>query len=405
MSEVKKRVLNNGLVLLGEPRAESCSASIGFFVRTGARDEVGPESGISHFLEHMMFKGTKRRSALDITYELGSLGAQANAYTSEESTVFYSTVVPEKFSAMQELLTDMLRPALNQDDFDTEKKVILEEIALYQDKPQFVMFEQSTQSFFDGHPAGNSVLGTTKSITDGTLDQMLSYFQRRYSPANMSLIATGNFDWERFCSDAEKYCSEWKPFEAGRKTLPYKRVTPDAKTFTKEDLQQGHLLLMRSGVSAQDPRRYAMAVLGLILGDSGGSKLYWELVESGLCEVCVFDDDQKDGTGTILIYAVTEPSRIESVKAKIMQVISDPLSFSEEDLVRAKRKIATRIVLSGELPIGRLMSIGNDWLYRDKVTTLEEIKQQILSVTKEDISKLLNEIPLTDWSTYTLLPK
>jgi predicted Zn-dependent peptidase len=402
MSEVKKLVLDNGLVLLGEPNVHSQSASIGYFVRTGARDEVGPESGVSHFLEHMMFKGTKKRSAMDITYELGNLGAQANAYTSEESTVFYGTVVPEKFQPMQELLSDMLRPALTQEDFDTEKNVILEEIALYQDKPQFVMFEKATKAFFDNHPAGNSVLGTTQSITDVTRDQMASYFERRYSPANMALVASGKFDWDKFCKDASELTKTWKPFEAGRKANPYKRTNPHEHKFTKEGLNQAHLLLMTNGVSAQDDMRYAGSVLSSVLGDGGGSKLYWELVETGICEVCVLDADEKDNTGTILVYATTEPDRIDSVKEKIVSILSNPLNFSTEDLERAKRKIATRVVLSGELPIGRLMSIGNDWLYRGQITALKEVERKILSITKDDLANFVKLYPLDGWSTYTM---
>ena len=127
--------LANDLVLLGEIKKTTKSAAIGFFVGTGSRDELVSEVGVSHFLEHMMFKGSAKRSAIDLTYALGAIGAQANAFTSEENTVFYGAVLPEYFSAMQEILSHMLRPALLTEEFDTEKKVILEEIALYEDRP------------------------------------------------------------------------------------------------------------------------------------------------------------------------------------------------------------------------------------------------------------------------------
>src|SRR5258708_1167985 len=159
--EILLHTLKNGLTLIGEPNSANKSAAVGFFVRTGARDEVGKEAGISHFLEHMMFKGTEKRSSLDITYQLGNIGAQANAYTSEENTVYYSAIIAEFFSEIVELLCDMLRPALDRDEFNLEKKVILEEIALYQDRPQFYLFENAISTYFNSHTPGNSVLGTT----------------------------------------------------------------------------------------------------------------------------------------------------------------------------------------------------------------------------------------------------
>jgi predicted Zn-dependent peptidase len=144
-STYKQTQLKNGLTVIGESNPANVSSAIGFFVRTGARDETPAESGLSHFLEHMMFKGTPTRSAIDINMALGNLGAQANAFTSEENTVYYAAVIPERFSEMQELLSDMLRPALDPNEFDMEKKVILEEIALYQDRPHFFLFENAFQ--------------------------------------------------------------------------------------------------------------------------------------------------------------------------------------------------------------------------------------------------------------------
>jgi len=208
-AKVHREELSNGLTVIAEHNSAAASASIGFFTRTGARDESAAESGISHFLEHMMFKGTPKRSALDINLELGNLGAQANAFTSEENTVYYATVIPEKFSAMQELLTDMLRPALDPAEFDMEKKVILEEIALYRDRPHFYLFENSIKDYFGEHPAGNSVLGSHESVSAITREQMKDYFDRRYTPPNMILAATGNFDLDRFLTDARGLCGGW----------------------------------------------------------------------------------------------------------------------------------------------------------------------------------------------------
>src|SRR6266700_3867048 len=156
--------LDNGLNIVGEFNDGAQSMAAGYFVRTGARDETAGISGCSHFLEHMMFKGTNRRSADDVNREFDEIGAQYNAFTSEENTVYYGAVLPEYQRRVVDLLTDMMRPALREPDFDVEKNVILEEIALYQDRPQFTVMDDARAAFYDGHPLGNSVLGTTESI-------------------------------------------------------------------------------------------------------------------------------------------------------------------------------------------------------------------------------------------------
>ena len=338
-SKVHKEILPNGLTILADNNDANASASIGFFVRTGARDETDVESGVSHFLEHMMFKGTPTRSALDINLELGNLGAQANAFTSEENTVYYSTVIPEKFSAMQELLTDMLRPALDPEEFNMEKKVILEEIALYRDRPHFYLFETSFKDYFGSHPAGNSVLGSHESVSAISRDQMKDYFDRRYAPSNMTLVATGNLPLEQF------------------------------------------------------------------MGDSSGSKLYWELIDKGLADSASVDSDERDGTGCFMVYVSTSPDRLDEVVSIAKKVVGAPLDFTDADLERAKAKIVSRIVLDGELPMGRLMSLGMEWTYRKTITPLAEVVRKVRAVTREDIQKSLEKFSHREWSEYRLLPE
>ena len=157
--------LPNGLQLIGETIPTARSTAVGFFVQTGARDEVGTESGVSHFLEHMMFKGTPRRTALEVNLDFDRIGASYNAYTSEENTVYYAAVLPEYLPTAVDILTDILRPSLRLDDFTTEKQVILEEIKMYEDSPGSMAWDYAKQIYFDKHPLGNSILGTTDSIT------------------------------------------------------------------------------------------------------------------------------------------------------------------------------------------------------------------------------------------------
>src|SRR5690606_34981963 len=186
-----KAVLGNGLTVIGEHNDGAASVAAGFFVNTGARDEATDVSGVSHFLEHMVFKGNELFTAEDINRTFDELGANYNAFTSEERTVYYGSVLPERLPELVDLLSQLMRPSLRQEDLEVEKKVILEEIAMYEDRPAFHVFDLSSPKFWGGHPLGNSVLGSTQSIRDLQRDQMMEYFERRYSPANLVLAVAG----------------------------------------------------------------------------------------------------------------------------------------------------------------------------------------------------------------------
>jgi predicted Zn-dependent peptidase len=403
-TKVYQEVLSNGLTIIAESNPANVSAGIGFFVRTGARDETARESGVSHFLEHMMFKGTPTRSALDINLELGNLGAQANAFTSEENTVYYAMVIPERFKAMQELLTDMLRPALDPEEFSMEKKVILEEIALYRDKPHFYLFENAFKDYFGSHPAGNSVLGSDDSIAAVTRDEMKAYFDRRYSPSNIVLVASGNFSVDEFLKDARSLCGRWTDLGVGRNISRHESKSI-YKEFRRKNLSHSHAVLLAKGASAQDEERYALSILSNILGDSSGSKMYWELVDKGLADSASFDSDERDGTGCVMVYVSTSPSKLDGVITIAKKIMERPLDFSDADLERAKAKIVSRIVLDGELPMGRLMSLGLEWIYRRTTTPLSEVIAKVRSISRGDIERALQKFPLNDWSEYRLLPE
>ncbi len=400
----QRAVLANGLTVLGEPNPANASAALGFFVRTGARDETPAESGVSHFLEHMLFKGTPTRSAIDINLELGNLGAQANAFTSEENTVYYSAIIPENFRAMQELLSDMMRPLLDPQEFDMEKKVILEEIALYQDRPHFYLFENAFKDFFSMHPAGNSVLGTHSSVSGISRDAMKEYFDRRYSPSNIVLAATGNFSWDTFLEDAERLCGQWTDYTVGRETTRYEG-RDEGRVFRRKNLSHSHAVLISQGASAQDDERYPLTVLANILGDSSGSRLYWELIDKGLADSASVDSDERDGTGCFSAYVSTSPEMLDEVLEVTRKVLASPLDFSGSDLERAKAKIISRIVLDGELPMGRLMSLGMEWTYRKTVTPLSTVLARVEKLTRSDVERAVERFPLKKWAEYRLLPE
>lgn len=386
-------VLPNGLTVIGElnPRAQSFAA--GFFVRTGARDERPAEAGVSHFLEHMMFKGTERRSAADINREFDELGATYNAYTSEEATVYYGAVLSEAAPALLDLLTDMMRPALRQADFDIEKNVILEEIAMYEDSPLHRLFDRSGPLFHAGHPLGNSVLGTSESISALTRGQMDDYFRQRYAPDNLVLAVAGNFDWEEITGQAERLTAAWEPSATERE---YGVFAPASGFVTESDprLFRTHISLHAPGVSAQDPLRFAATLLASVLGDDGG-RLHWALIDPGLADSAFFQFDGSDRAGSFVSYVSTAPERAEQVRGILQEVIErvqDERPTADE-WQAARNRVATALTLGAETPFRRLMSLGNGWLYRAEYVPVADAVARYLSCSVTDLDQLFEDRP------------
>jgi predicted Zn-dependent peptidase len=395
--------LANGLTVVGEEREGAVSTAVGFFVKTGSRDETDDVAGVSHFLEHMMFKGTAKRTALQITYDLAAIGAQANAFTSVENTVYYAVVLPEYTKDVFDILGDMMRPALLQEDFDTEKKVILEEIALYQDRPSHILFEEAMRQFYLNNKAGASVLGTSQSITDLTSQQMRAYFDRRYSPSNIVLTVTGSFDWQNILELAQKNCGHWigpKVERIYENHIPAHRIAKK----TKEGINTTHLSLIAPGPSLQSDDRYSMQLMCSMMGDSSGSRIFWSLIDKGLCDNSYLDAEEMDQTGLIYAYASCSPDKLDQVRDILRDILLTPMNFSEEDLVRAKTKVRTRLVLQGESTMRRLTGVGMEWLYEGTYTTLEEELIRYSAVTKDSIANAVSRYPLAPLTEVVLSP-
>ena len=403
--EILTTSLDNGLTIVGEPQKWCNGVSVGFFVKTGARDEVASESGVSHFLEHMAFKGTPSRSAFDINNQFGNIGAKANAFTSSELTVYYGTVVADNLYKLLDVLADIMRPSLRKEDFDMEKNVILEEIALYKDKPHFDFFDQLERSYFKDHPCGNSILGTTESIKALTLEQMQDYFNRRYSASNIVLAISGNFDWDSFVKAVEARCSEWSTQDVSRTMEDFKRE-PESKTFYRKNLTQSMVALVFRGTSIQRIEdTYNLSVLSMILGGGRGSKAFWELVDTGIAEYAGISADCMDGVGTIYAYGSTRPKDIETVSSKLKEILSSPLNFTDKELEKAKSRYLASVVLSGEGTMSRMRNLGHAWHSVKQTFTIEDIINRVKAVTKDTIIDTVGRYPFCDWSEYKLLPE
>src|SRR3954451_25434860 len=213
-------VLENGLQVIAELNDQARSVASGFFVKAGSRDEAAEVSGVSHFLEHMIFKGTARRAALAVNRDFDRVGAKHNEQTSEEDTFYHVNCLPEYLPRAFDVLSDILRPTLREDDFETEKKVIIEEIRMYLGNPMSVAYEAAKAAHFGAHPLGQSILRTVESIGGLKVERMLEYFARRYSPANIVLAFAGKTEWDRVVALAEAHCAGWRGGEAARPAVP-----------------------------------------------------------------------------------------------------------------------------------------------------------------------------------------
>lgn len=382
--------LSNGLSMVGEHDVNARSLAMGYFVRTGSRDESEQVNGVSHFLEHMMFKGTDKRGADDVNREFDEMGARYNAFTSEENTVYYGCVLPHFQEKLQALLSDMMRPALREEDFDMEKKVILEEIAMYWDRPQFRVFEQLRESYYGKHPLGASILGSSQSIKNLSVDQMRAYFQERYAANNLTLVMTGNFDWDKACQDAEQSCANWNMAKVPRELVSHQAVAHN-ETLADDQTNRTHIGLMAPGFGAQDPQRLVAEVAAEAIGAADGSRLYWELVHPGIAEAAQIGHDANDGDGAFYGYLLADPGSAQRSLKTFRQVLSDAAreGLAESEVERAKRRLASHVLLGSETPMGRLRPVGMDQVYRHEYRSAQDLLQQMQTISLEQVNATL----------------
>jgi len=401
-----RHTLANDLQIIGETSPSARSAALGFFVRTGSRDETPEECGVTHFLEHMVFKGTPHRTALDVNRDFDKIGADYNAFTSEENTVFHAAVLPEYLPQAVDILADILRPSLRTEDFDMEKKVIIEEIGMYEDQPMWSAYDHAKRIYFAEHKLGNSILGTPASITALTRDQMAAYFTRRYVAPNITVVAAGRFDWPRFVELVESKCGNWEKGRVGREGV---RETPGSQRFEvmiKEKVMQEHVFLIASGPSADSPLRHAADLLGMAVGDDSGSRLYWALVDPGLADSAECSFHEYEGAGAFYTSFSCEPDQAEEDLAVVRDVLHGVQrdGISEEELNQARSKVLSRVVRGSERPKGRMMAIGMSWTYQHEYRPVDEDWRAYEAVTLPAIRQVLERYPIDRVTTLALGP-
>lgn len=394
MTEFRQVTLPSGLRIVAEVDRRGYSAAFGYFVAAGARDETDPEAGLSHFLEHMMFKGTARRSAADVNRELDELGGQSNAYTTEENTVYYAAVLPKFQDRVVELLTDILSPALDADEFEVERQVILEEIAKYDDQPPFGAFERVMELQYSPRGLGRRVLGTPESIRAMTAERMRDYFYRRYRPENIVLAATGNLDFDALVADAERLTATWsgRPRVAPPPADDPHRLPPGITLESHleiDEAAQAYLVEIRPGPGMSGQDRFAVRMLAAVLGDEGGSRLFWELIDTGRAEIATLWSQEFADTGGIFSYLVCAPEDLWANHGLMTGVVERAAAggFRDEELSQAINKTLAGCIMQSERPSNRLFGLGTRWLMRDEYIPLDDLLDRYRSVTLDDVAR------------------
>jgi predicted Zn-dependent peptidase len=382
------------------------SVAVSYYVRTGSRDEYDPSiAGVSHFLEHMVFKGTKDLDWQEITLAFNKIGAELNAFTSHESTVYYARVLGEYLDRAVELLSDMMYPRLDESDFTTEKEVIVNEIARSEDQPYNITYRRMMQTYFGNHPLGHDVLGTRESIRGMKVQQMRDYWNRRYAANNLILSVAGKFDWDHIVELAEQHCSNWRTGDSGRDVSHYEPDGPVNNIIVDKNLKQQIMILAMPAVDVKDPDYYAAVLGGSILGDNDGSRLYWNVYQRGLAESASAGLWAMEGTGIMLLEANSTPENapqvLKMLRRELDSLVAD--GVYEDELRRAKDKWISGLVLSSESTFSRMRALASDWVTEGRLISVEEETERIEKVTAQDISRALKRFPMSQKQVLTAL--
>jgi predicted Zn-dependent peptidase len=391
--------LANGLTIIAEVDPAAHTMAAGYFVRTGGRDEPTALMGVSHFLEHMMFKGSASVQAQDVNRRFDDIGAEHNAFTTIDMTAYHAHVLPDRQDQAIALLSDLLRPALRDSDFDEERKVILEEIAMYDDNPFWPLYERASEAFHGDNPLGHRVLGTPESIKAMDAQGMRDYFRARYSPDNTVLALAGRVDLDAAIRVAEAELGHVPPQSPRDLRTPSGHRRTD---FTIESAKatRHYLLGLAPGPSARDEDRYAFMVLCQVLSDADSGRLHWALVEPGLADSADVSLDMHDDCGDVLVSATCDPedgAEVESILVRELERIAE--GAADDELAAVRAKVATMVTLAGERPSGRMRRLGGNWAHGLPYRSLAEELRQIESVTAADTRRVAQRFPLVPWVT------
>ncbi len=393
-SEIQKEVFPNGLVVTTEPMPNVRSVSVGLWVRTGSRREPPELNGISHFIEHMVFKGTERRTAEEIAREVDRVGGMLDAFTAKEMICFNAKVLDEHLGIAFDVLTDLvIRPLFAEEDIAREKSVVLEEIKMDADNPDSLVHEIFTQNFWRDHPLGKPILGTRETVKRFTRDSLLAWFRRGYAPNNMVITAAGNLEHARLVDLAARAFGDCPPAQDGfvdSQPKPHARIT----TRTKRELEQVHICLGVPAYPMAHDRRFAAAVLNNILGGGMSSRLFQNIREKQGLAYAVFSElSPYRDAGMLSIYAGTALETAERLVGSVVQEFHNlkEQPVTEEELRRAKDHLKGSLMLSLESTNSRMSYLARQEIYFNRFFTLDDLLASIEAVTREEILAIAQE--------------
>jgi predicted Zn-dependent peptidase len=397
---VRRTVLPSGLRIVTEEVPSVRSAAIGIWVNVGSRDETPAVAGASHFLEHLLFKGTTRRTALEISATIEAVGGEMNAFTSKEYTCFYARVIdtdlPMAIDVVSDLITSSIVSAL---DVDAERKVVLEEIAMRDDDPSDLVHDLYAETYYGDTQLGRPILGTIKSISDMTRSSVFNYYKKKYLPQDLVVAVAGNIKHKRVVAMVEEALSRDNFLDVRgspqiRPNTPVKTKPMQSVGLMTRKTEQAHMFYGMEGVARSDERRFAMGVLASALGGGMSSRLFQEIREKrGLAYSVYAYAQQFAGSGQIGFYAGCNPTKAIEVIEIIREVLADVAEngMSHEEIERAKGAVRGSLVLSQEDSGSRMSRIGKNEIVYGQVMGFDEILKAISRVNPTDVREIASE--------------
>ena len=403
---IRRQTLPNGLTIITEQMSHIRSASIGIWLQTGSRDEAPEWNGISHFIEHMVFKGTKHRTAEEIARQVDSIGGNMDAFTAKECICFNVKVLDENIPTALDILSDLvLNPVFDVNDIARERGVIMEEIKMDEDNPDYLVHEIFTQNFWKDHPLGKPILGTKETVKRFERELILDAYQHRFAPGNIIISAAGHLDHDKFVELVINHFQHMKPMSNGfHSTQP--KIVSRIVLRNKKALEQVQLCLGVPCHPIAHEKRHAGYILNTLLGGGMSSRLFQNIRErQGLAYSIYSDLNPYRDTGCMAVYAGTSLASaakvVESVVTEFRKLKNE--AVSEEELRRAKAQLKGSLMLSLESSTARMSNLARQEMYFEHYYDLDDLIAKIEAVTSEDLAKLANEFFQTDSIAVTCL--
>lgn len=391
----KKHVLENGLTIIGEEIPYVKSISLGIWINAGSRIEDEEISGISHFIEHMLFKGTKNRTSKQIASEIDNLGGQINAFTSKECTCYYVKLLDSHIDIGIDILSDMiLNSKFNEDDLDKERSVIIEELKMYEDSPEDLAYDLLTENIYKNDPLGMNIIGTEESLKKLNREKLLDYFNKYYVPNNSVIAISGNFNFNEIINKIEDKFKGWKKRSVN---IDIKKAEFKSCFLTKnKDIEQVNLAMSLEAVPLEnDEEVYALAVINTVFGGSISSRLFQKIrEEKGLVYSIYSSQSLYRKCGELGIFASMSNDHLEEVYESIIEEIKIMKKdyLTEQEIKESKEQLKGSYILGLESTSSRMMSIGRSLLLNNKVESTDDILKSIDNVDRETVKKVIDKI-------------